>query len=335
MSLISADGENGFPGELHVNVTFQLTGDDKLTITYSARTELKPTPINLSSRIYFNLAGEVSWHSSSEYLVQDGCLKKYFYSFRILGTLCLHRCSLWCMACRYLPNFGASASTEKVILLRNRGMSTWASCPVLFAMARWVRTVPGTCWLQIQCSNHYAVEPHFYSVNVINLYYLYYSVGQNQIELHPDWLLHDDMTHPPPLQLKLWKPLWRDPVAVDVSSQGCEDWHSDTVINSWLVDHPTSRLPGFHLPGCQWSPLNLFQTGQGHCNTCRTKWGHMKCVIAATFRQCHTSSTPSHSPCSRVVYNVYTLQTSLQLIGWRRMAPRHMTTTNFVKLSLF
>lgn len=60
MSLNSADGENGFPGEVDVNVTYRLTDDDKLMITYTAKTKWRPTPINLSSRMFFNLAGEVS-----------------------------------------------------------------------------------------------------------------------------------------------------------------------------------------------------------------------------------------------------------------------------------
>jgi len=60
MSLTSADGEGGFPGEVDVNVTYRLTADNKLKITYTAKTKHKPTPINLSSRLFFNLAGEVS-----------------------------------------------------------------------------------------------------------------------------------------------------------------------------------------------------------------------------------------------------------------------------------
>ena len=60
MTLRSLDGENGFPGQVDVNVTYQLTNDNKLMITYAATTKYKPTPIDLSSRIFFNLAGEVS-----------------------------------------------------------------------------------------------------------------------------------------------------------------------------------------------------------------------------------------------------------------------------------
>jgi len=35
----------------------------------------------------------------------------------------------------------------------------------------------------------------------------------------------------------------------------------------------TVRAPSFHLPRRQWSLLNRFRTGQGHCETCRKKWG--------------------------------------------------------------
>jgi aldose 1-epimerase len=60
MSRVSVDMEEGFPGEVHANVTYLLTDDNRLSITYSARTFRKPTPINLSSGIFFNLAGKGS-----------------------------------------------------------------------------------------------------------------------------------------------------------------------------------------------------------------------------------------------------------------------------------
>ena len=52
-----------------------------------------------------------------------------------------------------------------------------------------------------------------------------------------------------------------------------EDWQSATVVNSTLVVDPTIRLPGFDLHRRQWSLLNRFWTGQGHCNACHKKWG--------------------------------------------------------------
>jgi len=58
MSYVSADGEEGFPGEVHVSVEFSLTDDNEFILKYTAKTT-KPTPINLTNHSYFNLAGQV------------------------------------------------------------------------------------------------------------------------------------------------------------------------------------------------------------------------------------------------------------------------------------
>jgi len=42
---------------------------------------------------------------------------------------------------------------------------------------------------------------------------------------------------------------------------------------SGTVVDPTIRLPAFDLHRRQWSLLNRFRTGQGHCNACHKKWG--------------------------------------------------------------
>jgi aldose 1-epimerase len=56
LTYVSADGENGYPGKLSVAAKFSLSEDSALRIEYTARTD-KPTVVNLSHHLYFNLAG--------------------------------------------------------------------------------------------------------------------------------------------------------------------------------------------------------------------------------------------------------------------------------------
>jgi aldose 1-epimerase len=55
-SYTSPDGEEGYPGELRVTVTYSLNEENELTFDYRAETT-KPTPINLTNHTYWNLSG--------------------------------------------------------------------------------------------------------------------------------------------------------------------------------------------------------------------------------------------------------------------------------------
>lgn len=59
MDLTSEDGDQGYPGELHVEAIFDFDDEDSLEITYLARSD-KTTVVNLTNHLYLNLAGENS-----------------------------------------------------------------------------------------------------------------------------------------------------------------------------------------------------------------------------------------------------------------------------------
>ena len=63
LAYTSADGEEGYPGTLDVELTWRLTGPMELSLDMTARTD-RPTVVNLTNHSFFNLAGA---RSGAEY----------------------------------------------------------------------------------------------------------------------------------------------------------------------------------------------------------------------------------------------------------------------------
>jgi aldose 1-epimerase len=59
LSYLSPDGEEGYPGNVQVSVTYAVTTKNELVMRYEAETD-QATPLSLTNHSYFNLAGEGS-----------------------------------------------------------------------------------------------------------------------------------------------------------------------------------------------------------------------------------------------------------------------------------
>ncbi|RKF17840.1 galactose-1-epimerase [Alginatibacterium sediminis] len=67
LELVSSDGDQGFPGECKVKLTYRISEKDQLTLDYHASVD-QECPVNLTNHSYFNLdgiAGDIGHHSLS------------------------------------------------------------------------------------------------------------------------------------------------------------------------------------------------------------------------------------------------------------------------------
>ncbi len=93
LSTASPDGEEGFPGTLHIRVTYTLTEDGSLAIHYEAVTD-KTTIISMTNHAYFNLAGyetdsiddHIMWLKSDRINSVDGALIPDGTFIEVAGT---------------------------------------------------------------------------------------------------------------------------------------------------------------------------------------------------------------------------------------------------------
>ncbi|RVU00653.1 galactose mutarotase [Mucilaginibacter limnophilus] len=93
LTYLSKDGEEGFPGNLNVKVTFHLTDDNALDISYEAKTD-KKTVVNLTNHAFYNLNGSGSgdilkhtlWINADNYLPVDSGLIPLGPLEKVAGT---------------------------------------------------------------------------------------------------------------------------------------------------------------------------------------------------------------------------------------------------------
>ncbi|MDD6868539.1 MAG: galactose mutarotase [bacterium] len=70
LKYLSKDGDEGYPGNLSVTMTYKVSADNALNITYEATTD-KPTMVNLTNHIFFNLKGECGGSINDHLLTID------------------------------------------------------------------------------------------------------------------------------------------------------------------------------------------------------------------------------------------------------------------------
>ncbi len=93
LTVHNADGESGFPGNVDLTVTYALSNDDTLSISYRAISD-QDTVLNVTNHSYFNLAGESSglildqivWIDSDEFTITDEVSVPHGEIGKVAGT---------------------------------------------------------------------------------------------------------------------------------------------------------------------------------------------------------------------------------------------------------
>lgn len=93
LQYLSKDGEEGFPGNLTVTVTYTITSENVVIIDYKATTDM-PTILNLTNHSYFNLSGagdpSINDHiltiNANSYLPTDATAIPYGPAEEVKGT---------------------------------------------------------------------------------------------------------------------------------------------------------------------------------------------------------------------------------------------------------
>ncbi|MCF4102549.1 galactose mutarotase [Gillisia sp. M10.2A] len=74
LSCVSEDGEEGYPGNLTIQVTYTLTEENEVVIQYEAETD-KRTPVNLTNHAYYNLNGKGSVSNHDLFIASEAILE--------------------------------------------------------------------------------------------------------------------------------------------------------------------------------------------------------------------------------------------------------------------